>query len=188
MSEALEVAVDELKKQVDGLIADILKDGRIAELRKLLTGLNTLEGLCGKPKTTLGALSDLLGAGQSVVSSEIRIEPDEFVGLEPLDAAKRYLKKPKKAALFQDIVAAIRAGGADPGNEEKLRVSLARSTWDIIKIGEDRFGLLEFYPHIRRGKKKKTWAGKTEGLEAAPDNAPEVVDEGPETDSEVVVD
>jgi hypothetical protein len=49
-------------------------------------------------------------------------------------------------------------GGADAGNEEKLRMSLARSTWDMAKIGEDLFGLLEFYPHIKRGRKKKNGA------------------------------
>ena len=49
-------------------------------------------------------------------------------------------------------MAAIQAGGGDPGNEEKLRVSPSGS----VKIGDNRFGLLEFYPHVKRGKRKKT--------------------------------
>jgi hypothetical protein len=95
----------------------------------------------------------------------ISVEPDEFVGLDALDAAKKFLKKPRKAVPFKDIVAAIRAGGGDPGSEQKLKVSLARSTWDIVKVGEDRFGLLEFYPHIKRGK-KKNGASKNEAVDA----------------------
>ena len=165
MNEALNNAIEELKKQVNSLTAQIIADGRMAELQKLLTALNTLEGLCGQSKTTLGEIFSF--GPVASVKPGIHVEPDEFVGLEPLEAAKRYLKKPKKAALIQDIVAAIRAGGGDPGNEEKLKVSLARSTWDVIKIGDDRFGLLEFYPHIKRGKKKKNGVAKDE----APDSA-----------------
>jgi len=122
------------------------------EIQKLLTGLNTLEDLCSEKKTTLGEIFNFNSPAHGEQGMSIR--PDEFYGLEPLVAAKKYLKKPKKAVPFKEITAAIRAGGGDPGNEEKLKVSLARSTWDIVKIGEDMFGLIEFYPHVKRGGKK----------------------------------
>lgn len=164
MSDALMSAIVELRSQVDALATEIVKDERVARIQKLLTGLNTLEDLCGEPKTTLGGVFNF----GSVVPAErpvVSVAPDEFYGLESLVAAKKYLKKPKKAVPFKEIVAAIRAGGGDPGNEEKLKVSLARSTWDIVKIGDDMFGLIEFYPHVKRGGKKKAGNGDPVSLQ-----------------------
>jgi hypothetical protein len=158
MSQALMLAVDELRLQARSLAAQIMEDERVAQMRKILAGLNTLEDLCGQPKTSLGSLLNF-STDETPVSS-ISVQPDEFYGLDPLVAAKRFLKKPGKAVPFKEIVTAVRAGGGDPGNEEKLKVSLARSTWDVVKIGDDLFGLLEFYPHVKRGKKAKAGNGE----------------------------
>jgi len=165
-------AIEELRSEVKALADEILTDPRLNEIKRRLTVLNGLEDLEAQPKTVL---STLFNFGEGGKHSDLAIAPDEFHGKEPLDAAKRYLEKRgdagEKSALFQDIVAAIRKGGGDPGNEEKLKVSLARSTWDVTKIGEDRFGLLKFFPEIKRGGKKKKGgiedSGKAELTNAA---------------------
>jgi hypothetical protein len=151
MTPTLTSAIEELRGKATALADEIVNDPRIVEIQKLLAALNPLEDLCGQTRTTLGGM---LNFGADPLGESTAVQPDEFYGLDPLVAAKKFLKKPRKAVQFKDIVAAIRAGGGDPGNEEKLKVSLARSTWDIVKIGDDRFGLLEFYPHVKRGGKK----------------------------------
>jgi hypothetical protein len=165
-------AIDELRSEVKDLAEGILKDPRLNEIKRRLTVLNGLEDLSSQPKTALSALFNFGGVASE---TDIVIEPDEFHGKEALDAAKRYLKKRgsagDKSALFQDILAAIRRGGGDPGNEDKLKVSLAKSTWDVTKIGEDRFGLLEFFPDIKRGAKKK----KPGNGDSVPQDEPRVV-------------
>ena len=165
-------AIVELRSQVEKLADEILKDGRVAEIQKLVTGLNTLEDLCGENRTNLSGVLAFGGAPVVHKDQSLSVQPDEFYGLEPLAAAKKYLKKPRKAVPFKEIAAAIRAGGGDAGNEEKLKVSLARSTWDIVKIGDEMFGLLEFYPHVKRGGKKK----KNGTEEIADDAAEETLD------------
>jgi hypothetical protein len=158
MSQALLSAVEELRSSVALLAHAIREDERISEIRKLLSTLNGLEDLCGQERTSLGSILSFEESEDAPARGPL-IQPDEFYGLDALVAAKKFLKKRGKAVPFRDIVAAIKAGGGEPGNEDKLKVSLARSTWDIAKIGEDMFGLLEFYPHVKRGK-KKTPSGK----------------------------
>ena len=162
MSDALIAASEEVRQKLRLLASELMADQKMTELRKLLIGLNTLEDLCNQPKTNMLSFFDL---GEHH-KSEISISPDEFYGLDALEAAKRYLKKRGKSAPFREIVAAIKAGGGDPGGEDRLRLSLARSTWEIAKVSDDVFGLLEFYPHIKRGAKKKKNGTKEDGLGA----------------------
>jgi len=187
MNEALMSAISELRSQVESLAAEILQDGRVARMQKLLIGLNTLEDLCGESKTTLGGVFSFGTPGTPMESSMSTVQPDEFYGLEPLVAAKKYLKKPKKAVSFKEIAAAIRAGGGDPGNEEKLKVSLARSTWDVVKIGEEMFGLLEFYPHVKRGNKKAKAADQTGTSDSSRSTGKESTESGPDDEVELTV-
>jgi hypothetical protein len=91
---------------------------------------------------------------ESAGGRDIRVREGEFYGLEPLDAAKRFLKKKGEAASLDAIIAGIASGGVT-ANKDDLRMSLSRSTWDVAKVGEDLYGLLEFYPHVRRGRKAK---------------------------------
>src|SRR2546421_189104 len=75
-------------------------------------------------------------------------------------------------AQVANVVDAIRT---DP-RLDKLRVSLARSTFEVAKVGDDRFGLLEYYPHVKRGtpgrkKKGDTESQPTTGETVVPDAA-----------------
>jgi hypothetical protein len=56
---------------------------------------------------------------------------------------------------FTDIVAGLRAGGCTQFDEDALRRSLIRSTYEIAKINDDLFGLVEFYPHLKRGRRRR---------------------------------
>ncbi|MGH9969220.1 MAG: hypothetical protein ACREBG_15665 [Pyrinomonadaceae bacterium] len=154
MKDKLNAAIDELREQLAASIEEIKEDPKMEAILKLHSALNTMEGLIGAPNTSLAAAFAL--------ESVTIVQPGEFYGINPLKAAKRYLKKKGKPAGFDEIVAAVRAGGVTVNSLEKLRVSLGRSTLDVAKVGPDHYGLLEFYPHVQRGKKgKPTAEGET---------------------------
>ena len=116
----------------------------------LHTALNALEKSAGVEKTTL---ADIFG----FVADEdaIAVKPTEFYGFEPLDAAKRYLRKTREnGAELADIIEGVKAGGLalSRDDEDAIRTGLSRSTLDTAKIG-GRYVLLEFLPHVKRGKK-----------------------------------
>jgi hypothetical protein len=180
MSEYLTQAIDSLMMEIVEVAAELKADPRLERIKKLHASLNGLEDAAGRPRTSIGTFLQF-DATENAIEDSTVTRPDEFYGLDPLEAAKRLLKKRGKATTLNDVMAGIRRGGGDPGNEHKLRVSLARSTMEIAKVGEDLFGLLEWYPHVKRGtpgRRKKEDSG-TNGT--APDGAPEA-DEGPEPD------
>jgi hypothetical protein len=147
----MRLAVEELRSKIDERVATLKSDPLMREIIDLQTALNALEKLLNEPPTSLGQLMNL-GAAPDDTAPLVRF--DEFVGLEPLDAAKRYLKKRTDARPFTEIIEAIKRGGGSVGSEDALRTGLSRSTFDIIKIG-DRYGWLENYPQVKRGKTKR---------------------------------
>ena len=153
MDDTLKAAADQVKQQLRDKVEAIKADPQMAEVLKLQKGLNSLEDILGEPYTSL---SELFGLD----SAEVGVKPGEFYGLEPLDAAKRYLKKrggsPRSLV---DIVEALKMGGCSASRDD-LRLSLSRSTYDIVKAGEDLYGLIEYFPHVKRGRKKKLNDGK----------------------------
>ncbi len=151
MNEALNAAIDELRDQLATSIEAIKEDPKMSEVLKLHSALNTMEGLVGAAPTSLAAAFAL--------EPSMIVQPGEFYGMNALRAAKRFLKmKGKAGASLPDIVIAVRAGGAKIESVDKLRVSLGRSTLDVAKVGLDHYSLLEFFPHVQRGKKGKTSA------------------------------
>jgi hypothetical protein len=147
MSNALDAAIEELKAQLAESIEAIKEDPKMAEVLKLHAALNTMEELTGAIPTSL--------ASAFALEPTAAVQPGEFYGVDALKAAKQYLKKRGKPASIDEIVSAIKAGGAVVPSIDKLRVSLSRSTLDVAKVGIDHYGLLEFYPHVVRGKKIK---------------------------------
>jgi hypothetical protein len=150
--------VDELERQVRAKAEDVLADPKMAELRKLHSALNALQDSCGVPKTPF---IDILGLQDSIA-----IRPAEFYKLDPLDAAKRYLKRRGvDGAEFDEIIAALRSGGLELSSHEEVvvRRGLSRSTLDVAKIGENRYVLLEFLPHVKRGGGKRRARNMAEG-------------------------
>ena len=160
MSQALNAAVEELREQLAASIETLKEDPKMSEVLKLHAALNTMEGLIGMPPTSLSAAFAL--------EPSTMIPPGEFYGMNALRAAKRFLKMRGKAgASLTEIVGAVKTGGAKIDSVDRLRVSLGRSTSDVAKVGPDHYALLEFYPHVQRGKKGKTVESETtesEGL------------------------
>jgi hypothetical protein len=154
MNNSLTNLVNGLKQELERAVAEIKSDQKMSKIFSLHQALNTLEESCGASKTDL---ADLFAFRSSATT-----RPDEFYGVEPLEAAKRFLRKKGMAAAFAEILSAIRSGGCEVGDEEELRVSLGRSTRQVAKIGTDLYGLVEFYPDLRRGRPRTF----KEGVEA----------------------
>jgi len=171
VEQNLKAAMDLIRGQADSVAARIKADPGISEIRKLLQSLNALEELSGVPPTTLATVLQFGGDDGPGSSTTMATRPDEFYGLEPLEAAKRVLKKLGRSATVDEIMERIKAGGGDTGSQDSLQLSLARSTVEIAKIKDGVFGLLEFYPHIKRGKpgrKKRGDSDTTNGTEGGP--------------------
>jgi hypothetical protein len=152
MSNGLTEAADKVRHEVKEKVEAIRSDSRMSEVLKLHRLLNGLEEVAGEPLTQLAALFGLEGVTNEAPALSIRA--DEYYGLTPLEAAKRYLKRKGQARPFQEIVVAVRSGGCKVDNEDELRRSMTRSTYEVAKVGEDLFGLVEFYSHVKRGKKR----------------------------------
>lgn len=147
MDETLLESISELKRRLEDNIAELRDNPKMAEVLKVHKALNTLEDLVGESKTSLPE-----AFGLSEADEEFKIRPDEYHGLSPLEAAKRYLRKRGQARQFDEIVLAIQSGGCRVESEEDLHLSLSRSTMEVSKVGPDLYGLTEFYPHLKRGK------------------------------------
>lgn len=163
MSNPILAAADDLRQKLAEKVEDIKALPEMLEVLKLHQALNALEDVLEAQPTTL---SELFGLD---TGSSTPIRPDEFYGLSALDAAKKYLKKRGRARPLKEVVEAIKAGGGASTSEEDLRLSLSRSTYEVAKVGEDVYGLVEFYPNLRRGKKKK--ADETPSTTMTPDPA-----------------
>lgn len=160
MADAILDAVDEVKRRIQEHVTVIKAEPAWTEVVRLRQALNALEDVAQLPRT---GLTDLFGLGAESGGDSIAavVKFDDFFGIKPLDAAKRYLRKRTDARPFEEIVAAIKAGGGKVDSEEDLKMGLSRSTLDIVKIG-DRYGALENYGHIKRGGKKKASAAASE--------------------------
>jgi len=158
--------LDDLKQQVVA---------KINEARRLLAAINTLEDLLGATKTTLSDLSGGLpgqesGPGETPMVtvnsprlSANHVRPDEYLGDDPVKAAKKYIQRVGRAVHIDEITEAINKGGAAiKGSDwrEKLLKSLTRSTYDVVKVQEGTFGLLSFYTEeqIKRLRATRPWA------------------------------
>jgi hypothetical protein len=148
MTDSLKEAALEIRRQIEQKVELLKASPEMVEVMTLHRGLNGLEDVLREARTVLADFFDpMLG------TLEIAAPPlpapgarfDEFYGVSDLQAAKIYLKKRTDARPFDEIVAAIRSGGAKVESEEKLRIGLSRSTLDIVKI-RDRYGHLDNYP------------------------------------------
>ena len=173
MNNAYKNALEQARQDLIAKVAEVKSSSLMTEILELHQTLNGLESLLKEPKTMLGSLfSFTVEEGET----SMRVRFDEFVGLSPLDAGKKYLKKCSDARPFTEIVAAIREGGGKIDNEEEFRRSLTRSTMELIKIGE-RYGALENYPDIKAQRVSKAKKhSKTEPGNLTPDEIEEGAD------------
>jgi hypothetical protein len=185
----LEQALTGMRQNLEAGVADLKSDPKMALIIESHRKLNDLESVLDKPKTSLAELFGL----EVSEKSEAKFAPariDEYYSLQPLEAAKRYLKKKGSAATLDEIVAAIKAGGCKVNSAANLRKTLTRSTWQVAKVGNDIFGLVEFYGGRKRAAKKDKGTGSD--TENGDDSEVNEEDEGgeaegaePEADSPV---
>ncbi len=82
--------------------------------------------------------------------TSVAVKPDEFFRMNQTDAARAYLKKVGRSIPFDELVTALRRGGAKLGGadpKKTLYVSLARNpNKEFVWPSKDFIGLDEFYP------------------------------------------
>lgn len=87
--------------------------------------------------------------GAIQTGTSVSVKPDEFFRMNQTDAAKAYLKKVGHSIPFDELVAALRKGGAKLGGKDPrktLYVSLARNPKREFEWpNKDYIGLPEFY-------------------------------------------
>jgi hypothetical protein len=155
MDDAMICAVDSLKGRISEKVSALQNDPSWQEIQKLYQGLGVLEDLCGLDRTGLGELLGITGQNGSSNISSAAVGKFEFVTDSPLEAAKKFLRKlatrQQKAAGLDEIINGLERGGLTKVNRDDLRISLGRSTTEIYKVSDDVYGLLEFFPNVRRG-------------------------------------
>src|SRR5450631_1429187 len=110
--------IAKLKAEIVDHVAAIKSEPAWTQIEKLYRALGTIEELAETPPTSLVELFGIQdGAGKNV-----RVKDGEFYGLEPLDAAKRFLKRKGEAATLDEIVAAIQTGGIVLPSKDNLRL------------------------------------------------------------------
>ena len=128
-----------------------LDDYRSADLL-----VRQLEKELGEPSTSEVEVSPALPGGtiETVVANPRNpdVRPDEFYGMSQSDAAKTHLRKINRAISFDQLVEALRKGGAQLGGADPKRtlyVSLARNPLrEFVYPQEGFIGLREFYPNL----------------------------------------
>lgn len=127
-------------------------DIQIHELEKELgespsndSGVETMSFPPSEPFATIGT------TGPSV-------RPDEFFGMSQSEAAKAYLRKIGRAISLDQLVDALKKGGANLGGvnpKKTLYVSLARNPMkEFVNPSEGFVGLREFYPNLAKARKR----------------------------------
>lgn len=151
MTQSYLDAANDMKRDIAAKVATIKSSPEMVSVMAMLPLLNGMEALLNQPRTTLGALF-ALESTEGAATPTLALQPDEFVNLPALEAAKKYLRMAGKPARpFREIVKAIKDHGGEVGREDRLKIQLVRSTSDIKKVGEDRFGLTAWYPP-RKGR------------------------------------
>jgi hypothetical protein len=141
---------DHLRKTLEFYRAQ--RHQKLEEARSLENTIRQLERDLGEsPSIEAGDVvaNDSSVARMGGLSPLHSLKPDEFFALTQTDAAKAYLRKVGFAIPFDELVTALRKGGArlggaDPGRT--LYVSLARNpNKEFVWPSKNHIGLKEFY-------------------------------------------
>jgi hypothetical protein len=137
-------------------------DQKLEELKPIEQMIRQLEIDLGEPPSSAQhELSDTIGSSMATPSpsgsfatsgSYIKsplISADAFYGMSQSEAAKKYLRLVKRAVPFEELVSALRKGGATLGGKDPkktLYVSLARNPKkEFVWPSDDHISLGEFY-------------------------------------------
>ena len=153
MSETLQKAKAELRTKIRDLVAEIKADPRMGQVLSHQAALNGIERVLGEAETSLSTLFSL-PSGEAVNSQPLLAE-DEFVNQNQLEAAKAYLRKVgKPPRTIEEIIEAVNTHGGKVTNPKDLPIQLARSTYQVQKVGE-KWGLVEWYQGRKRPRRSK---------------------------------
>lgn len=138
---------------------------RLEEARSIVASMNTVETIFDLPLTILADLGTaalttpppegvIKGSVEPWGSTPLKrrspqsIRPDEYLGEEPMKAAKKYIASIGHAVHFDEIADAVQRGGAAIQGadwRDRLGLSLKRSPYDVITAAENTYGLADFY-------------------------------------------
>lgn len=102
-------AVSETKRILDEYVDALKHNPMMTQIIETHHALNRLEDMVDEPKTSLAAIFGLQQDDKK--DDRMVIQVDEFFGLGPLEAAKRFLKKKGRACELAEIISGIQAGG-----------------------------------------------------------------------------
>jgi hypothetical protein len=116
---------------------------------------------------SLGALSTAIQTGSKEQSA---IESDSFFGMSIGDAAKKYLRMMKRKQPAAKIAEALDFGGLQHTSKSfpnTVRTTLIRleSEGEVVQVGKE-WGLAEWYPGLRKGKKSEKESGRETSTES----------------------
>jgi len=126
---------------------------QLAEVKKTKEFLNSLAREMGNSIP----FPDL--AGEDFLPGMARIRKGQFFNKRLATAVKEYLQLRKEAASWDEIVEALRRGGYEIGRgkaaENKARLTILKNTANFVLIGDNDFGLKEWYPKLRKNEEKE---------------------------------
>lgn len=130
------------------------------KLSSLLVALNVLRSEAGLPPRVGGALSGGSGGGEN--RAPVQIKADTFFGKKQQTAVRQYLEMRKSQGLStakpREIYDALKEGGYEfeAKSEETalvgLRALLRKRTETFAQLGNGTYGLVAWYPEMRRSK------------------------------------
>lgn len=154
--EVLNPEIDSMSKTVDQVIAELAAEitADEASLRKKKETVNTLCGAVNRPPAYA-----LENAAMAVPT---QIRSDQFYG-QPLAGSVRTILEMRRAqnlgaATNREIFDSLTAGGYefdtknDDVAQKSLRNSLAKNTALFHKLPNGQFGLLSWYPNVKKPK------------------------------------
>lgn len=147
MSDHLRKSIDELENKLHSLQADCIETMKAINMLHKMLGNNPPYGLSDEP-----------------MLDNRSIRPDQFFGKALATAVGEYLQLVGYACLVSEIMEGLRRGGYDWGGakfpERVLRINLAKNTAKFVQIkGSDSFGLLQWYPDVKRAVKMQSDEG-----------------------------
>ena len=164
---------DSMSKTVDQVISELAAEitADEASLRKKKETVNTLCGAVGRPPAYA------LESAATALPTQIR--SDQFYG-QPLAGSVRTILEMRRAqnlgaATNREIYDSLMAGGyefdtkSEDIAQKSLRNSLAKNTALFHKLPNGQFGLLSWYPNVRKPKASSASPEEQAALEAIAD-------------------
>ena len=147
----------ELQGAINVLVSRVEQKAReLIEMKRMVNSLCRETG-----QAELYSDADLQDKGSTARPT---LDPDQYYGKPPVSAAREYLERRGKAVPLDEILDALERGGFDfdaQGWTETQRLrhlgsSLGKNSVMFHRLPNDTWGLVKWYPNIKRKTKTKT--------------------------------